>query len=218
MTHTLPQAITVHTPATPPRRLVLLFHGVGARATDMVPLGQGLAEAMDDALIVSIQSPHPSGVGAGWEWFSVLGITEDNRVPRVAQALPGFVATVRHWQQQAQVDAAHTVLIGFSQGAIMVLEATQAQHGLAGQTFALAGRFAAPPQRSPAPTSVHLLHGDADRVMPLGHAEAAFAQLTALGAQVTLQRFEGLGHSIGSRMLAAVRQHVRAAYPGTDGR
>lgn len=217
MTHPLPHAITVHTPATPPRRLVLLFHGVGARPTDMVPLGQGLADVLGDALIVSIQSPHPSGMGAGWEWFAVNGITEDNRVQRVAQAMPGFVATVRHWQQQAQVDAAHTVLIGFSQGAIMVLEATQAQPGLAGQAFALAGRFAAPPQRSPAPTSVHLLHGDADRVMPVGHAEAAFAQLNTLGVHVTLQRFEGLGHGIDPRVLAAVRLHLRPAHPSEEG-
>jgi phospholipase/carboxylesterase len=213
MTH----VITVHTPANPPRRMVLMFHGVGARPTDLVPLGRSLAEVMADALIISVQSPQPSGVGAGWEWFSVLGITESNRVPRVAQAMPTFTATVRHWQQQAQVDAADTVLIGFSQGAIMALEATQSQPGLAGRVIALAGRFAVPPQRSPAPTSVHLFHGDADPVMPVGLAEEAFSQLTALGARVTLQRFEGLGHGIDQRVLDAVKHHVQCPSSGTSG-
>lgn len=217
MTHTVPPALIVHRPATPPRALVLLFHGVGAHPSDLVPLGQGLAEVMDHALIVSIQSPHPSGLGAGFEWFSVLGVTESNRSARVSQAMPGFLASVRHWQQHAQVDAAHTVLIGFSQGAIMVLEATQVQPGLAGQAIALAGRHAVPPQRSPAPTSVHLLHGDADPVMPVTLAEAAFAQLTALGAHVTLQRFEGLGHGIDRRVLDAVQQHVKHPRSATSG-
>lgn len=213
MTH----AITVHTPADPPRRLVLMFHGVGANPTDLVPMGQALADVMADALIISIQSPQPSGIGSGWEWFSVLGITESNRVPRVAQAMPSFTATVRHWQQLAQVDAANTVLIGFSQGAIMVLEATQSQPGLAGKAIALAGRFAVQPQRSPAPTSVHLLHGGADPVMPVGLSEAAFAQLTAMGASVTLQRFEGLGHGIDHRVIDAVRQHVQHPRSATSG-
>jgi phospholipase/carboxylesterase len=204
-------AITIHTPSSTPSRLILLFHGVGARPTDLVPLGQSLARVCPQALIVSIQSPHPSGLGLGYEWFSVNGITESNRSSRVEQAMPGFLDTVRHWQEHAKVNSADTVLIGFSQGAIMSLESTQAQPGAAGVVISVAGRFAAPPQHSPNPTAVH---GNADQVMPVGLADVAYAQLRALGANVTLERFEGLGHGIDHRVVNAVHKRLLSLAEG----
>lgn len=106
-------------------QLVLLFHGVGSTPEAMLPVAQRMAAAYPQAFIVSVQSPHRSDLGQGFQWFSVQGIDEDNRKARIADAMPSFVATVRYWQQQSGVDADGTSLIGFSQGAIMALESTQ---------------------------------------------------------------------------------------------
>ena len=65
--------------------LVLLFHGVGSCANDLVPLGATVANAMPEATVVSVNAPHPSSLGRGREWFSVLGVTERSRPGRVAQ-------------------------------------------------------------------------------------------------------------------------------------
>ncbi len=197
------------TPA-PSAELLLLFHGVGASARDLLPLAEALAEHRPSAWVVSAQAPHPSEFGRGWQWFSVQGVTEANRPDRVAAAMPGFLERVAAWQTQAGARPERTTLIGFSQGAIMSLEATQALDvPLAGSVIAIAGRFAQPPRRVPAGTLVHLLHGDQDQVMPVNLAMTAEQQLRALGAQVSLQHFSGLGHGIDQRVLSATLALLR---------
>lgn len=194
--------------------LLLLFHGVGSSAEDLLPLGQALAAQRPRAWVVSVRSPEPSDLGGGWQWFSVKGITEAYRPERVAAALPRFLQTVRHWQARAGVEAGATALIGFSQGAIMALEATQTAVSPAGRVVAIAGRFAQPARMAPERTSVHLLHGDADGVMPVALAVAAAEGLRALGARVTLDRFARLGHGIDGRVLDCIQQRLLEATPG----
>jgi phospholipase/carboxylesterase len=182
--------------------LVVFFHGVGSNAQDLAPLAQALAEQRPQAFVVSVQAPLPSDFGAGWQWFSVQGVTEANRPARVDAALPGFAETVHAWQREAGVDAGATTLVGFSQGAIMSLAATQLEAAVAGRVIAIAGRFPRPPRIAPSGTTIHLLHGEADRVMPVQSSVEAAAQLRSLGAKVTVDTFPGLGHGIDSRVLA----------------
>jgi phospholipase/carboxylesterase len=187
-----------------PAELLLLFHGVGSNAQDLEPLGRFLAQQRPNAWVVSVQSPLASEGGRGWQWFSVVGITEANRPARVVEAMPRFIDTVAHWQRQAGADAAATTLIGFSQGSIMALEATQQGNTLAGRVVAIAGRFAQAPRRAPPDTVVHLMHGDQDRVMPMALAIDAAAALRSLGASVTLDKFSGLGHGVDARVLRRI--------------
>ena len=190
--------------------LLLLFHGVGAGPQDLRPLGNALAQARPQAWVVAVQAPTPSDLGRGWQWFSVQGVTEANRPARVAAALPAFAQRVAAWQRHTSLAPPATTLLGFSQGAIMALASTQADTAapVAGRVLALAGRLAQPPQRAPVGTTVHLLHGNQDGVMPVAQAVQAFEQLQALGATVTLDRFDGLGHGIDARVLQRVLQRL----------
>ncbi len=77
-------------------QLVLLFHGVGSSAQDLAPVGQALAKARPRASVVSVEAPHPSQLGQGKEWFSVVGISEENRPQRIAQAMPPFLRAIHH--------------------------------------------------------------------------------------------------------------------------
>jgi phospholipase/carboxylesterase len=184
-------------------QLVLLLHGVGSSAAHLAPLGEAIAQARPRAVVVSVDAPHPSTLGSGREWFSVVGITEQNRPQRIAEILPTFVDTVTHWQQSSGVGAEGTALVGFSQGAILSLEATQAQPpGAAARVIALAGRFAQPVRRAPRGLRFHLVHGEQDGVVPASSSSDAARQLQALGADVTLDLLPGLGHAIDARALA----------------
>ena len=203
-------AIVIQHPASTPSQLLLLFHGVGSRAEDLVPLGHALAETLPHAVVVSVRSPDAGDMGGGWQWFSVRGVDEANRPARVAAAMPGFVHTVQHWQQHTGLGPQATTLLGFSQGAIMALESTQQTTPLAQRVVALAGRFAQPPRLATPHTRVYLLHGEQDGVMPVRLAVAAHEQLGALGTQVTLDLFPGLGHGLDGRVLQRVQQHLQA--------
>lgn len=202
-------ALIVHRPATAATQLVLLFHGVGSSPENLGPLGQALAVHRPQACIVSVRSPDASDFGSGWQWFSVQGVTEANRPARVAATMSRFVQTVQHWQQETGLSAAATTLLGFSQGAIMALESTQQSTPLAACIVAIAGRYAQPPRVAPASTQVHLMHGDADPVMPVRLSVDALAQLQALGATATLDRFPGLGHGIDTRVLDKIVERLR---------
>ncbi|MBL8470905.1 MAG: esterase [Rhodocyclaceae bacterium] len=189
--------------------MLLLFHGVGASPDDMRPLGEALAAQRPAAWVISVRSPDPCDLGAGWQWFSVQGVTEANRPGRVAAAMPAFQQSVSAWQSRSGVPAARTTLIGFSQGSIMSLESTQqAGPALAQRVISIAGRFAQAPTRAPAGTVVDLMHGDVDRVMPISLAAEAHAQLQALGGHATLERFTGLGHGIDMRVVEAILKRL----------
>lgn len=133
-----------------PTQLVLLFHGVGSSAANLAPVGEAIAQARPEALVVSIDAPFPSALGSGREWFSVLGITEQNRPERIAKVIPLFLDVIAQWQRTSGVSPSGTVLVGFSQGAILSLEATQTEipTGPAERVIALAGRFAVPARRA----------------------------------------------------------------------
>ena len=187
----------------PPRaaRLFLLFHGVGATPRDLVPLGSELASAFPDAVVVSVAGPDRSDLGAGHQWFSVVGVTEESRPARVAATRERFIETVRRWQRDTGVDAGQTTLVGFSQGAIMALDASLAAPPAAGRVVSLSGRFADLPMQAPQGVRLHFVHGSADPVIPAMHSERAVRQLRALGAEPTIDVLPGLGHGIDRRVV-----------------
>ncbi|MCA1324878.1 esterase [Herbaspirillum sp. alder98] len=200
------QSIIVQQPAEP-RQLVLLTHGVGSVPQSMLGTAAWFAARYPQAMIVSVASPCPSELGNGLQWFSVRGVTEENRQARIDDAMPRFLEAIAHWQAQAGVDATDTILAGFSQGAIMALESTRLAHAPAATIVAIAGRYANLPDTRPA-AAIHLLHGSADGVMPVALAQAAHARLLQLGAAVTLDIAEGIGHQPDVMMLDALGRHL----------
>lgn len=202
------QDLIIQQASIPAAQLILLFHGVGARPEDLKPLGRMLAEADPRAWVVSVRAPEPSDLGRGFQWFSVRGVTEDNRPVRVIGAMPSFLRSVRAWQARVGVDAAATTLVGFSQGAIMALESTQLPETVAGRVTALSGRFATPPRLAPVATQVHLLHGEHDPVIDARYSLMAAETMQALGAAVTVELFPDLGHGVDARVAGRVQALV----------
>ena len=186
----------IQQPALPAAQLVLLFHGVGSDAQAMRPLGERLAEAFPLAMVVAVAAYQPSDISAGFQWFSVMGITDDNRPQRITDCMPAFQACVAHWQQVAGVGPSATALIGFSQGAIMALESSKLSPPIASRVFALSGRFATLPEVAPNEITVHFLHGKVDTVMPYSHTVTAAHHLKDLGADITAEVLPYIGHEI----------------------
>jgi phospholipase/carboxylesterase len=202
-------SIVIQKPAGPAQQLMVLFHGVGSNAQNLVPVGQAFAAVFPYALVLSVEGLQASDFGQGRQWFSVAGVTEENRPARVAAVMPAFRALIEQLQKASGVAAAHTTLIGFSQGSIMALESTQTQPPLASQVVAFSGRFAAAPVHASTGTSVHLVHGDADPVMAVAHSRSAAQQLQALGVNATLDIEPGMGHGINAAMVSAALSRLK---------
>ena len=208
-------ALILQQPAGPARQLVLLFHGVGADASDLRPVGERLAREYPQALVVSLRAPHPRRAAGGYQWFAVEGIDDARRVERVAAEMPAFVERVRQWQRQASLDAEATVLIGFSQGAIMALAAVSHAGAapLAGRVVALSGRFAQLPQVAWPATTLFMIHGKTDPVIHYGYTVEAAQHLVALGADVVADVIPGLGHGIDGEVLDLLVKRLRTHVP-----
>lgn len=201
--------IILQQPAGPAQQLVMLFHGWGSTAASMRPLGERLAGAFPNAVVVAINAPDLAGglsSGAtGYQWFSVQGVTEENRQARVDAAMPAFVACIEEWQEKTGVLPEATALLGMSQGAIMALEASKLaapiQHEaqsrlLFGRMVSLCGRFASLPTAANEQVTIHLLHGKDDAVIPYSHTINAAHLVRDLGGDVTAQVLPFVGHEI----------------------
>jgi phospholipase/carboxylesterase len=209
------EALIIQRPAGPARQLVLLFHGVGADEADLRPVGERLAREYPAALVASLRAPHRGSFGSGYQWFAIEGIDDASRIERVAADMPAFIARVRQWQLESGLGAEATVLIGFSQGAIMVLEAaTQAgDDALAGRVVALSGRYAQLPTTALAATTLFMIHGKTDPVMHYGYTVEAAEHLVALGGDVVADVIPGLGHGIDAEVLDLLVQRLRTHVP-----
>ena len=197
-------SIVIQQPGEPAGQLILLFHGVGARPESMAWLGGQLATEFPKAMVVSVAAPTRSDIALGFQWFSVVDVTEENRSARIAEVMPSFAACVAYWQTQAGVTAVATALIGFSQGAVMALESIKLAAPLASRVVAMSGRFATLPDAAPADVAVHILHGKADAVIPDSHTVNAAHRLRDLGCDVTADVLPFIGHEIHPELVERV--------------
>ncbi len=195
------------------KQLFLLFHGVGAAPDDLVPLGQIIARQFPQSAVVSVQAPHDCPYSDGFQWFSVDGITEQQRAGRTAQALPLFQQAVQHWQQAFGIGAEATALVGFSQGAGLALESTQLGTALAARIVALSGRFSTLPTTAPDNCTLHLIHGKQDNVIAYSHTIHAAERLVQLGADITADVIPFAGHEITPEIANLVIERLTTHVP-----
>ena len=209
-------SLVIQEPSSP-TRLFLLFHGVGATPQSLAPLGDVLARSFPKAVVVSIQAPDESDFGQGYQWFSVQGVTEENRVERIEAVMPAFVDTVKYWQQKTDLNAEQTTLIGFSQGAIMSLSSMQmVDEKLAEKIVSLSGRFAVLPNRVPkkAPnrelwnTQIHFIHGNQDNVIDYRLSKSGYDALIDCGAMTTYDLIPHLAHSVNQAAVDCLLQRL----------
>jgi len=196
--------------------LYLLFHGVGSTPQAMQPLAGLIAENQPQAAVICICGPLPFDLSSsGFQWFSVRGVTEENREERVREAMPDFVSSIRSWQETFSVSPLQTTLIGFSQGAIMSIAAVQMmKNTLASRVFSLSGRFASATAQFPADVRLHILHGKQDAVIDWHQAQQSYEQLKELDANVTLDLFDDMDHWIGREEAIVLLNHLNKPVAG----
>ncbi len=132
----------------------------------MGEIGSWFARTFPEGLVISVGSPGP-----GRQWFAEAKMHDQSVQQRVDLAMPQFVESVQHWQQESGVQPNATALIGFSQGGSMVLEAVKAHADLAGRAVIFNGRFITLPEKASTRTTVHLIHGEYDEYIPVHYAE-----------------------------------------------
>jgi phospholipase/carboxylesterase len=179
--------------------LVILLHGVGSNGADLAPLGESWKPRLPGAVFVSPDAPEPSNFGTGYQWFSVAGVTEENRPARITAARAAFDAVVSGIVEENGFDGRldRVVLVGFSQGTIMSLDAVASGRWPVAAVVGFSGRLASERPLTPsAATKIMLIHGTSDSVIPSWETEKAQTELKAAGMAVETVIEPGLGHTI----------------------
>ena len=191
------------TPEHPANHLFVFLHGCGATAQSMIPIAFKFQARFPSAALVVPSGFDPDARGGvAQDWYPTRGLNCDNHRERVAAVLPDVEDLVRREQTNFSVPASHTVLIGFSQGGTVALEAVKAP-GIAGAVVAFSSRFAQTPARgSRIASRIHLVHGEFDSVVSRVYAERAARVLAGLHVPVTLDIVEDLGHALSHRAIS----------------
>jgi predicted esterase len=190
------------------RAALVLLHGRGASAADILALGEEVA-APNVALLA------PEAAGNTWYPYSFLAPLERNE-PWLSSALSVVRATVAT-VEAAGVPAARIVLLGFSQGGCLALEfaARNARRygGVAGLSAGLIGPDGTPRDYpgSLDGTPVFLGCSDVDPHIPAARVRESAEVLTRLGSGVTMRLYPGMGHTVNDDELEAVRALVAQA-------
>ncbi|RFU44836.1 alpha/beta hydrolase [Paraburkholderia sp. DHOC27] len=200
--------------STPARALVVLLHGVGSNARDLLPLADSWREALPDVAFVSFDGSQPfDGGGAGRQWFSLREVNETNRAARVVDAYPALRRMLENELEHWQLTFSSLALVGFSQGSIMALHhvATR-EEGLAA-VVAYSGRLAST-VAARTRTPVTLVHGVEDLVIPVLELERAANALSDAGFAVAAFALPEIGHTISADGLVLGRDALVRGFTG----
>jgi len=169
-------------------RLVLL-HGWGADAHDLLPVGKLLTEGLKDRFeIVSLSAPQPHPSGSGKQWYPLY--------PHEWEEVPNAVIDLEKRLNNLcfkRIPLNKTWILGFSQGGAMALEL--ATRNKFEGVFALSS-YPHPewkPLKDMSP--IFLCHGELDQIVPKSASQKSFDILLENGVKSELYFFEG-GHEI----------------------
>ncbi len=185
-------------------RLVLL-HGWGADAQDLVPVGKLLTEGFKASFeIVSFSAPQPHPSGSGRQWYPLY--------PHEWEQVPSAVKTLEKRIDDLcfeKIPLEKTLLLGFSQGGAMALElATRKKF----QGVFVVSSYPHPewqPLKDMPP--IFLCHGNMDQVVLKDASKKSFEILRCKGIKSDLYFFEG-GHEINYELIDHCRGIIKEQF------
>ncbi len=183
-----------------PEKLVVLLHGYGSDGNDLISLARFWQQEMADALFVAPDAPEKCPINpAGYQWFDLDTSREMSRLRGSKKARLALMDFLDQLWRQTGLGPKETLLVGFSQGAMMALDVglrlKEQLLGIISFSGALIGQenIAAIIRSRP---PVCLVHGRSDDVVPVKLSEAARDALQKNGVRVALLLEPGVGHTI----------------------
>lgn len=188
---------------------VILVHGRGASAEDILNLRQGF-DCPELAYLA------PQAAGDSWYPYSFLAPIEQNQ-PWLTSALD-MLGKIVEDISLAGIPREKIVIAGFSQGACLASEFVARNAVRYGGLIAFSGGLIGPPG-----TEFHYTGklggtfalfgaGDPDAHVPWQRVQESASVLAALGAEVVLRRYPGMPHTINQEELKEAKKLFARAF------
>jgi phospholipase/carboxylesterase len=188
------------------RGAVILLHGRGASAEDILGLGEELK-------LPELAYFAPQAAGHTWYPNSFLAPLESNE-PWLTSAL-ALVASIFERLQNSGIQQTKVAIMGFSQGACLATEYVARNPSRYGGLVALTGGLIGPEgtqfhySGDLAGTPCFLGSGDPDPHVPWQRVKESATVLSALRGNVTLKRYPGMPHTINSDEINEAKKIVK---------
>lgn len=196
----IPYLVVEPADAPPDAPVVLALHGRGDRADAFARLAEQLRLPMR---FVVAEAPMVWGARGGRQWFDAkAGDLSGQLDTRIADLVTLAGKVAKRWPA-----APMPLLLGFSQGAMLSLQAIAQQPGHFAGAVALSGALLVTDDLPKATVArrVFLTAGSRDRIVRPERARDAAAALEALGHETEVLDFEG-GHGVTPDVMAHVRR------------
>lgn len=200
------------TPSGTPTSAVLLLHGLGSSADDLIELAPYIAPALPHTVFISPNAPQACDMAPmGYQWFSLLQRTPQSMWTGVQQSTQPLMQMIEDVKAEFGLPTNKIALIGFSQGTMMSLhvaprlpEPLAAVVGIAG---ALVGEeHLAADIRSRPP--ILLVHGQMDNVVPYEAMQAAQSVLQRNNIVVETLTRPRMAHNVDDETLTRTTEFL----------
>lgn len=177
-------------------RLIVCLHGYGSSMNDLFSLANDLCEI---GHVVSLNAPYATPWG-GNAWFDLdyaqdgsVRVSNTNQIDEAVVLLQKEIFTL---QKALGIASKNTILLGFSQGAMMALECTFRADEALLAAIVLSGRGVNAKQPKVNTTAVIQTHGVLDQVIPISDARNLNELLKANMPNYLYQEYQDMGHGI----------------------
>jgi predicted esterase len=195
------------------RAAMLMVHGRGARAEDILSLA-------DEFALPEFAYLAPQAAGNTWYPNRFLVPMEENE-PWLSSALE-FVGDVLNQITSAGIPPERTILLGFSQGACLTLEFAARNARRYGGVVGLSGALIGPPgtprnyEGSLAGTPVFLGCSDMDFHVPRELVDQTAEVMRKIGGDVTERIYPNMGHTVNQDEIDFVRELMKRVIQGSN--
>ena len=204
----------------PPKKLIVLLHGLGADGENLIDLADFIGPAIQDAHFIAPNAPFRFDQAEfGYQWFSRQNATEESAIEGLKIAEPMVNEFLDHHMMRFDLKDSNVALIGFSQGSMVALHtALRRKHPLA-LVVGFSGALIYPQKLKDEMKSkppVTLVHGDDDEVLPISLMKKAELYLKQVGVEVEAHELPHLGHSINQTGLDIATERLRFFFNKID--
>jgi len=187
-----------------PTQIILMLHGLGSNGQDLIGLAPMMAEALPGTVFVSPDAPFPCdmvppGYPNSYQWFSLQDRDPQKILKGVQTASPILETFIKQQLEHYDLTADRLALLGFSQGTMMSLYSGPRYETPIAGVLGYSGALVWEPDvnfQALHHIPVHLVHGEADDVVPVEAYHAARQALEGAEFEVSGHTVAGLPHSI----------------------
>jgi len=181
----------------PIQKLVVMLHGLGSDGHDLISLVPYVQNSMQYCHFFS-----PHGIEEydmapfGYQWFSVMDRNESVITRLVEKNVPLIKNIIAQKQQELAVTNSDTILLGFSQGAMISVYLTLTSDEPYAAAISFSGKLIKPQQLINKLTPICLIHGKEDDVLPYSETQALEGYLRENNIKHQTLLVDNLAHSI----------------------